>query len=270
MDAAQEFKVYPIGITDSDKQKLKRVLRVSSGSIRNYTLTDTEEPGSETLFLVNSDNDEAIAYWCKRYLKPNKMPDVATVFIGRRKVKGNQIYNLNLPIKAAQILSTLDTMTVKELNFIPELTIGASSDESSLSSGFLEEIAEHNALKSSLYSALVVDDNATVRKQLEIELKLLNIKVELAENGDQAISMCRSNQYDIIYLDVVMPGMDGYKVCKSLKKFNLSNSAPIVMLTGKSSPFDKVRGSLSGCNSYLTKPLKHEEFQKITQEYLEL
>ncbi|VAW60290.1 hypothetical protein MNBD_GAMMA11-2384 [hydrothermal vent metagenome] len=270
MGAAQEFKVFTIGISDNDKQKLQRVLRVSSGSIRNYTLTDSEEHRSETLFLVNSDNDEAIAYWCKRYLNANKLPDVATVFIGRRKVKGNQIYNLNLPIKAAQILSTLDTMTIKEMNFIPELTIGANNDESSLSNSFLENIAEHTSLKSSLYRALVVDDSAAVRKQLEIELKLLNIKVELAENGDEAISLCRANEYDIIYLDVVMPGMDGYKVCKNLKKHNISKSTPIVMLTGKSSPFDKVRGTLSGCSSYLTKPLEHKEFQKTTQEYLEL
>jgi len=198
------------------------------------------------------------------------MPDLATVFMGRRKVKGNHIYNLNLPIKATQILATLDTMTVREMNFIPELTIGASSDESSLSNSFLENVAEHASQRSSLYSALVVDDSAAVRKQLEIELKLLNIKVELAENGDQAISLCHTNQYGIIYLDVVMPGMDGYKVCKNLKKFNLSKSASIVMLTGKSSPFDKVRGSLSGCNNYLTKPLKHEEFQKTTQEYLKM
>ncbi|VAW51563.1 hypothetical protein MNBD_GAMMA06-319 [hydrothermal vent metagenome] len=275
MDTTQQFKIYPIGITDDDKKKLKRALRISSGSIRNYTLTDTEGSRSETLFLVNSDSDKAIAYWCKRYLNSDKTPDVATAFIGRRKVKGKQIYNLDLPIKATQILSTLDTMTAKELNFIPELTIGANSDKSNLSNGFLEKIAKHSALESSalkpsLYNALVVDDNATVRKQLEIELNLLNVKVELAENGDQAINLCRSNQYDIIYLDVVMPGMDGYKVCKHLKKFNLSKSAPIVMLTGKSSPFDKARGSLSGCSSYLTKPLERKKFQKITQKYLKL
>jgi len=268
MGVAQEFKIYPIGISDNDKQKLQRVLRVSIGSIRNYILTDNENHHSDTLFLVNSDNDEAIAYWCKRFLNANKTPDVPTVFAGRRKVKGNKIYNLNVPFRAGQVLTTFDTMTVKEMNFIPELTIGASIDESSLSHSFLEKITEQVSKTTARFNALVVDDSQAVRKQLEIELKMLGIKVELAENGDQAIDLCRANKYDIIYLDVVMPGIDGYKVCKSLKKYYLSKKTPIVMLTGKSSPFDKVRGSLSGCDSYLTKPLEHTEFQKVTQLYL--
>ncbi len=116
--------------------------------------------------------------------------------------------------------------------------------------------------------AMVVDDSQPVRKQLEIQLKMLGVSVELAENGEQAIELSKANQYDIIFLDVVMPGIDGYKVCKHLKQNVRSKETPVVMLTGKSSPFDKVKGTLSGCDTYLTKPLQHEEFQSIARKYL--
>jgi len=268
MGEVREFKVYPIGISDKDKQMLQRVLRVSSGSVRNYVLTDDAEPNSNKLFLVNSDNDEAVSYWCKRFLSPDQIPGVPTVFAGRRKVKGEKIYNLNMPFLASQVLNTFDTMTVKEMNFIPELTIGGTFDDRNLSHSFLENIVVSDSNGEGLFKSLVVDDSQPVRKQLEIELKILGANVEQAVNGEEAIELCRENEYDIIFLDVVMPGMDGYKVCKYLKKYYRSKNTPIIMLTGKSSPFDKVKGTLSGCDSYLVKPLKREQFEEIAHKYI--
>lgn len=268
MSEAQVFNVHPIGLSDDDRKSLQRVLRVSSGSVRNYVLAESEEPQSNDLYLVNGDSDVAIAHWCKRYIDADKRPTVPTVFAGKRKVKGQGVYNIGLPFVASQVINTLNTMTIKEMNFIPELTIGQEADESSLSQSFLEDLANTESDINSRYTALVVDDSLAVRKQLEIELKLLGVQVVLAENGEQAMEMSRNNDYDIVFLDVVMPGIDGYKVCKYLKKYHRSKNTPVIMLTGKSSPFDKVKGSLSGCDSYLTKPLEHEEFQGVARKYL--
>ena len=268
MGDVREFEVYPIGVADNDKKMLQRVLRVSSGSVRHYVLADNADPSPSKLFLVNSDNDQAVSYWCKKYLNKNQMPEVPTVFAGKRKVKGNKIYNLNIPFVASQVISTFDTMTVKEMNFIPELTIGKVLDETNLSQSFLENIVNNKSDKNNLFTALIVDDSQPVRKQLEIELKLLGAKVEQAVDGKQAIEICRDNEYDIIFLDVVMPGIDGYKVCKFLKKNNLTKNTPVIMLTGKSSPFDKVKGTLSGCDSYLVKPLEREQFESIARKFI--
>ena len=268
MSSAHQFNVYLIGISDNDKSMLQRVLRVSSGSVRQYKLTDNMEPDKDKLYLVNSDNKEAVSYWCKYFLGPNNKPKVPTVFAGRRKINGEKIYNLNLPFVASQVLSTFDTMTVKEMNFIPELKIGGEIDETNLSYSFIENIVCSETGNKQLIRALVVDDSRPVRKQLEMELKLLGVQVELSENGEQAIEFCRNNEYDIIFLDVVMPGIDGYKVCKFMKKNTLTKKTPVIMLTGKSSPFDKVKGTLSGCDSYLTKPLEREHFQAIARKYL--
>lgn len=268
MGNVQEFKIYPIGISDEDKKKLQRTFRLSSASVRQYVLTDDMESSPTKFILVNSDDPKAVNYWCKYFLNADKKPEVATVFAGRRKIKGEHIYNFSLPFVASQVLSVLDTMTVKELNFIPELKIGQILDETNLSQGLLESIIDSKLADQRLFTALVVDDSQPVRKQLEIELKILGAKVQLSESGEQAIELCRDNKYDIIFLDVMMPGIDGYEVCKFLKKNHHSKNTPVIMLTGKTSPFSKVKGSLSGCDSYLTKPLEREQFQNIASKYV--
>lgn len=270
MSSAHEFNVHLIGIPGDDKKILQRVIRLrgDSGIARSYCLTDDANPEPGKLYVVNSDNDDSIAYWCRRFLDENKNPRVPTVFAGHRKVKAERVYHVGLPFRASEVLGVFDTITVKEMNYIPELTIGRTSDELDLPQDFLEKIADTDLNKQHSFTAMVVDDSQPVRKQLEIQLKMLGAKVVLAESGEQALELSRNQQYDIVFLDVIMPGIDGYKVCKSLKKDARHKNTPIIMLTGKSSPFDKVKGTLSGCDTYLTKPLQHEDFQNVTRKFI--
>lgn len=279
MSDIREFKIHLIGISDRDKQVLVRILKLrhSPTSVRNYVLTDESAPEKNKLYIVNSDCDKSIAYWSEHFLNIDRTPKVPTVFAGQRCIKCSNTYSVSLPFRATTTLNTFDMVTVRELDYIPELTISKSapidevdvnSDKQVMSEKFLEEIADSRSCPDHQVRAMVVDDSQPVRKQLEIQLKMLGVSVELAENGEQAIELSKGNKYDIIFLDVVMPGIDGYKVCKFLKQNNHSKSTPVVMLTGKSSPFDKVKGSLSGCDTYLTKPLQHDEFQNIARKYI--
>ncbi len=269
MSVSYEFGVYLIGFSEEDKGMLQRILHVSSGAVRQYVLDDKIEAEKNKIYLVNADSNKAVAYWCKRYLNDKKEPEVPTAFAGRRKIKGKNIYNIDAPFKASQVLSTFDTMTENEMDFMLELVEHEDSHELHPSSvKKSDKQVASNIENTSLFKGLIVDDSYPVRKQLEIELNQLGVEVESAENGESALEICKHNHYDIIFLDVVMPGIDGYKVCRSLKKYQQTKSTPIIMLTGKSSPFDKVRGSLSGCDSYLTKPLERAEFQEIAVKYL--
>ncbi|MCP5158465.1 MAG: response regulator [Gammaproteobacteria bacterium] len=118
------------------------------------------------------------------------------------------------------------------------------------------------------FTALVVDDSSTVRKQVELELKLLGIQTDTAESGEDAFGLLAQKDYDIIFLDVILPGVDGYQICKTIKKDKARKKTPIIMLTSKSSPFDRVKGALAGCDTYLTKPAKQNSFQKVVKKYL--
>lgn len=110
--------------------------------------------------------------------------------------------------------------------------------------------------------ALVVDDSAAIRKQLEIELRDAQIKADFAETGEEALEKSARQDYDLVFLDIVMPGIDGYEVCRQMRARKSMKKIPIIMLSGKTSPLDEVQGVIAGASTYLTKPVKHEQFQE--------
>jgi twitching motility two-component system response regulator PilG len=116
---------------------------------------------------------------------------------------------------------------------------------------------------------LVVDDNATVRKFMEAKLAPYGFQADFAETGEQAVGMTGTKEYTCVFLDVVLPGIDGYQVCKLIKsnKQAIKRTA-VVMLTGRSSPFDKLRGSLAGCDEYLTKPVDENRLLEVIAKFL--
>jgi two-component system, cell cycle response regulator len=116
--------------------------------------------------------------------------------------------------------------------------------------------------------ALVVDDSLAVREQLCTALRRLGIDSHAAENAEMALSMVEQCKFDIAFLDVVMPGSDGYDLCRSLRRNPHARTMPVLMLTSRSSPFDRARGMLAGCDHYLTKPIAWEAFGRAVDKSL--
>ncbi|OGI58811.1 MAG: hypothetical protein A2V58_08270 [Candidatus Muproteobacteria bacterium RBG_19FT_COMBO_61_10] len=103
--------------------------------------------------------------------------------------------------------------------------------------------------------ALVVDDSTTIRRLMDLTLTPLGIEVEFADRGEEALVQVKRNHYDIVFLDIMLPGIDGYRVCKQIKAEKNTRDIPVVMLTSKGTAFDRVRGLMAGTDVYLTKPL---------------
>jgi two-component system, cell cycle response regulator len=120
------------------------------------------------------------------------------------------------------------------------------------------------------YRALVVDDSPAIQKSLEINLSTLPQigKIDFAGTGEDALEKAASTQYDLIFLDVMMPGIDGYETCTRLRKNPEYKKTPIIMVSGKTSPLDEVKGVMAGCTTYLTKPVQAEAFQKLSVRVL--
>jgi len=108
-----------------------------------------------------------------------------------------------------------------------------------------------------------------VREFMKNKLAAFNFNVDYAENGEQAIGYTGQKHYTCIFLDVVMPGIDGYQVCKLIKSNKSAQKTAVVMLTSKDSPFDKIRGSMSGCDAYLTKPVDEEKLLETISKFLQ-
>lgn len=115
--------------------------------------------------------------------------------------------------------------------------------------------------------ALVVDDSQTVRTQLANVMSNIGMACDVADGAKGALAQLANRQYDLIYVDVMMPDMDGYTLTREIKR-DRSNKAPVIILTSQSSPFDRARGALAGCDIFLTKPVGLKQFYAATTKAL--
>jgi CheY-like chemotaxis protein len=132
----------------------------------------------------------------------------------------------------------------------------------------LVETAETPA--SNVFRVLVVDDSIAIQKSIELNLRTLEqiTEIDFADSGEKALEKADEKQYDIVFLDVMMPGIDGYETCTRLRKKPQYKHTPVVMVSAKTSPLDEVKGIIAGCTTYLTKPVQDEAFQKLGQRML--
>jgi len=114
---------------------------------------------------------------------------------------------------------------------------------------------------------LIVDDSMTIRRTAETLLKREGYEVVTAEDGFEALSRIVDDRPDIIFLDIMMPRLDGYQTCAVIKNNTEFRSTPVIMLSSKDSIFDRARGSLVGSEQYVTKPFTREELLDAIQQH---
>ncbi|HEU5137287.1 MAG TPA: response regulator [Steroidobacteraceae bacterium] len=120
---------------------------------------------------------------------------------------------------------------------------------------------EHN------FRVLAVDDSPLMRTFLQNKLQPYGIAPEFASSGEEALFKISKQHFDMIFLDVMLPGMDGYDVCKMIKKNKDNSLMKVVMLTSKDKTFDKIRGTMAGCDGYLTKPVDEMKLRAIIERH---
>lgn len=103
---------------------------------------------------------------------------------------------------------------------------------------------------------LVVDDEERIRRLLRMYLEKENYEIEEAEDGDTALDMAVANDYDLILLDLMLPGMDGTEVCTKLRQ---KKATPVIMLTAKGEEANRVQGFEVGADDYVVKPFSPRE-----------
>lgn len=118
-------------------------------------------------------------------------------------------------------------------------------------------------------AVLVVDDSLAVRGQLRSLLEQRGMAVTEADCAEAAIKLTASTSYACILMDVLMPGLNGYEACRQIKANTGSTKKKnIVMLTSRASPFDRIKGKMSGCDAYLTKPVNPEQLYEVLSRFV--
>jgi CheY-like chemotaxis protein len=122
---------------------------------------------------------------------------------------------------------------------------------------------------SSRKTVMIVDDSPTIRKILGLTLERAGYKVVAEPDGESAIERLVQVVPDVILLDIAMPKIDGYEVCKRIKADPRTKAVPVVMLSGKGALFDKVKGHMAGATEYLTKPFETPAVLAVVANYCE-
>jgi twitching motility two-component system response regulator PilG len=106
---------------------------------------------------------------------------------------------------------------------------------------------------------MVIDDSKTIRRTAETLLKKEGFEVVTATDGFDALSKIADSKPAIIFVDIMMPRLDGYQTCALIKNNKEFNATPVVMLSSKDGLFDKAKGRIVGSDQYLTKPFSRDE-----------
>jgi len=106
---------------------------------------------------------------------------------------------------------------------------------------------------------MVIDDSKTIRRSAETLLKRAGCEVVTATDGFEALAKITEHKPDIIFVDIMMPRLDGYQTCALIKNNKNFRSTPVIMLSSKDSIFDRARGRIVGSEEYLTKPFSRED-----------
>lgn len=236
-------KISHIGLTKDDMAVIKSILKLTPNLREKFAVIKEELYQHADLLFVNADDSMSIKLW--QALIQQKS-NITTILVTAEKVLKFSELAIPYPIQVNAVVNMLSSVVQIQIK-IPK-HIGN---------------ARHTRKR-----ILIVDDSFAVRKYMEQKLPTLQsdygMILDFAESGKDAMEKIKSLAFDIVFLDVIMPDVDGYKICKWVKKVRPKTN--VVMLTSKKSPFDKVRGSMSGCDAYLTKPPEDSKLRKTLEK----
>jgi len=115
---------------------------------------------------------------------------------------------------------------------------------------------------------MIIDDSKTIRRTAESLLKKVGCEVVTAENGFEALPVITANHPEIIFIDIMMPRLDGYQTCSLIKNNDTFKNTPVIMLSSKDGLFDRAKGRIVGAEQYLTKPFAREDLLDAIRTHL--
>jgi two-component system, cell cycle response regulator len=250
---APALKLAVKGLKSIERQLLNGIVRVSQ--YRKPSLLLLEDVFAKIADVVVVDTQDAAAMaWAhgQPWLAEKTVIwiDGSTVAQGHIAVKRPVAWPA-LPMIIARALESGSALNVRPSIPLTSLPVAAQAPDPALSCEGPRSI-------------LVVDDSLAVRAYLRSVLEAQGFKVTEAVQVHAAMVCVLQARFDCILMDVLMPGLDGYEGCRQIKsKLRGSQAVPIVMLTSKSSPFDRIRGKMAGCDAYLTKPVDPVQLKEV-------
>lgn len=244
----ESTNITSIGLQERDKRILHSILKIISNIHSELNILENENIQEADIVFVNCEDQEAIE---QIRATDNGLTPVFLVDANTALTSG---ISIRRPIVLKRILQAIESIcSTRVANKLSR--VGAN---------------KHQYLYGG-QNILVVDDSYPVRKYMEQKIREYShhhAQVYFAGNGKEAISEIERFKFDVIFLDIVMPDMNGYRICKWIK--SVQSNARVILLSGKKSPIDKVRGSMSGCDAFLTKPPSEERLAEVFRQFISM
>jgi CheY-like chemotaxis protein len=243
-------KVLLVGFTHIQIELARKFLKYRNLSSAIELLPEQQSSVPVDAYVVNGD-DASVASRIALYTRLHPRPVLGT---GSRAVLGVTVYMAG-PFKPA----TADRLA--------QMLTGEAPAAAPATAGNVVSFPGATAVVPA--EVLVVDDSDMVRRTMTRKINEYGHRVDVASSGDDAMAMLLNNRYRLVFLDVMMPGMDGFEACRRIKRSAEYKSSAVYMLTSKDGMFDKVRGSMAGCDGYLVKPLESRKLREVLDKYFE-
>lgn len=252
--------VYALGFGAALEEKLRQLFKQASHGQNAYTLAQPNQAGVHVL-LVNYDNPLALIK--KDILLNGLCAGAETIGVSQGPLDNAPAHHIRGMLTGSRLMAVLAKIPMPDPQKQPRHAPTSKIE-------LMPATPLHVASVARRYRALVVDDSLAIQKSLELKLSALEQigGIDFAASGTDALALARVNDYDLIFLDVMMEGLDGYETCVQLRADPRYKKTPIIMVSGKTSPLDEVKGVMAGCNTYLTKPIKDDAFQKLSLRIL--
>jgi twitching motility two-component system response regulator PilG len=241
-----------------ERQLLEGLVRVSQRRSPRLELLEEYNAREADVVLIDNGVAEASA-WAKSQIW---LKEKAVLWLGVDSVPAGHTL-LHRPVQ----WSILPMQMARALEHSPGTAAWVEASRPSA----LESAAAPLSSNKSPRPILVVDDSLAIRNYMRSLLEAGGFVVSLAENVQAALKLLSHQSFDCVLMDVLMPDIDGYEGCRQIKAMlRGAQAVPVVMLTSKSSPFDRIRGKMAGCDAYLTKPIDPKQLGEVLAQQLKV
>ena len=264
------YSVALCGLTARDSRLLEIVINRTNNGRHTFHASQAENLPVPQVAIVDASSPVSLEMY--QHLR-ERHPELLSVTISDHGMAGDTRYRIERKSLFLQVMRVLEDLAEHEFIGIkvsshPTLATQRQQIKTQPAATADSAFVAGNAGHPQPLNALVVDDSLTVREQMRMALERVGIACEQADSAEAAMQLLQHNNYSLAFLDVVMPGTDGYELCRKIKHNNYTRLMPVLMLTSRSSPFDRARGALSGCDSYLTKPITWDIFSQAVDKAL--
>ena len=261
------FTVATIGLGEGELRWLQQIVETSqSRALRFVPYVGSPETAPD-IVLIDSDTPQALQSWSGFLKAKAQGKTISGIVLARERPPDNPKYLIQRPVSATRLLAILEKVAIEE-HGAPRDAASLSADDTITRTDTGTLGVQANGLPG--LKALVVDASFPVRTQLKNALKTIASHVDLAQTGEEAIEFINNKRYDIIFLEVMLPGIDGYEICRMIKRDPKKRTTPVVLLVASASPAESIKGkiALASCDTYLAKPVQQAVIDDVVKKLL--